>query len=358
MTKRTGSEIFIQHVERLFADKAPAFYFSGYSRYDESLMYRIINDVLKVIQPNYKSRQFHLSTAFRRVIGLGNLNGDVVKQPNGSVSVEEILNSLSSFGYGGGLATDRHLLVFSADSPEFLVNHGERGSFDLIDQDVYSQLKDKASKVYVKLDLCPIFQADGRNFQYDQCRTDCSVFIYKARGIDMITLFGTKPDEVYCFAYRDDYEPTSISLQFDYDHLEHYRSCGSRPMFFYTGNEVDMNPYLAYGPGFSKGVYYSTPQYIEKYTLLDAASTPFDEVLKLAEQVENGLSVFSNSSANPKTDGIVEEAGGAWREGKYASLSDSIQPGFSRSGTFTYRSAILGGLTVISYNLLLEKEKS
>lgn len=366
MKNRSGRDIFIQHVERIYADRAPSIYFVDTHFRDCGMVYDVIIDVVNNLPGNYRQRIALIDqSSSKDIFGVGRYQWPGVKGNTSFINDIEltpdmVINTIAEMGNKSGLKTDRNLFVFTAFHEKFSDPRGIHNHYGLIDFDLQEIINANAKKSHQILELVPIYQTSYISTSDPRFNPEYSVIVQTFDGVEFITLFGGKPDEVYMFAYRSTYEPIPISVNINYEYaqkvIEHAEN--RRMMMFGSYSEYNLNPFTGYMPGISAEAYHAIPQYAEKYTLLDAANTPFDEVLKLAERVDNGLSVFSNSGDNPKTDGIVEEAGAAWREGKYASLSDSVQPGFSRSGTFTYRSALLGGLTVISYNLLLQKEKS
>lgn len=366
MTKRTGKDIFIQHVERLFANKAPTIYFLDTYFRECGMVYDVVTDVVNNLTGKYRSRRALIDEETNKVLSMDyqyrrsgiKANGEIVgalgPTPDG------IKQAIEEIGGSSGLTTDRNLLLFSAFNEKFSAPGGGYSMSPLIDFAILSELIEHAKKQRTSVELVPIYRVGHHSTLDARFNPECSVVIQTFNGVEFITLFGSKPDEVYMFAYRGTYEPISISANIDYEYaqkvIEH--SENRRMMLFNVYSEFNLNPFTVYMPGISAAAYYAIPQYTEKFTLLDAANTPLDELFKLAANVENGLTVFCNSQPNLKSGDIVEEAGLAWREGKYVSLTDSIQPGFSRSGTFMYKSERLKDLVVVSYNLLLEKEKS
>lgn len=367
MTKRTGKDIFIQHVERLFADRAPTIYFLDTYIHECSLVYSVITDVVNNLTGKYRTRRTIIDEGSNKILSTdykyvrSGINGRVDVAGGLGPTPDDIRTAIDDIGgQGGRLTTDRMLLIFSALNEKFSDPSGGYRMVPLIDFDILSGLNDYAKQQRATVEIVPIYRAGHQSTADIRFNPECSVVVQTFDGIAFITLFGTKADEVYMFAYRDSYEPVAVRNAVNPEYVQHVQANGvdHRATIFGITSEFDINPFVAYKPGISSAAYYEIPHFTEKFTILDAAATPFDELLKLAAGVENGLSVICNSQPNPKVDGIAEEAGTAWREGKYASLSDNVQPGFSRNGTFIYKSALLKDLVVVSYNLLLKKENS
>lgn len=369
MKKRTGRETFLQIVGKIFADKAPSFYFVNMSTEYDRYIGGIISDVMNELTGDYRTRIGLISTNIHNNIfgdeswKIKGFRVDLQHVERHGPTAPEVLEAVRQLGSRNTLPKDRLMVVYSTTNDSFTKSNGQNSGFrtPLLDYNILDTIDEEVKAAKPRIDQVRINFVSAYDLMETSYASDCSVVVKKVDGIPLITFFGTKDDEVYTFAYRDGtYEPISISNLFQpFDRLEYVKSTEyKREYFTRSYDEYDINPLLAYSHNISKGCYYSIPTYVEEFTLLDAANTPLDELLKLAANVENGLTVFCNSQTNPKSDDIVEEAGKAWREGKYVSLTDSIQPGFSRSGTFMYKSEKLKDLAVISYNLLLEKEKS
>lgn len=369
MKKRTGRETFLQIVGKVFADKAPSFYFVGMSTEYNQYIGTIISDVMNELTGDYRNRIGLLSNDIHdSIFGDGNwrIKGfrvDLQPVERHGPTAMDVLEAVRQLASRNTLPKDRLMVVYSTTNDSFTKSNGQTNGFrsPLLDYNVLSAIDEEVKVSNRQIDQVRINFVSAYDLMESSYVSDCTVVVKKVDGIPFITLFGTKDDEVYTFAYRDStYEPISLSNMFQpFARLEHIKATEDKRVFFTRSyDEYDINPLLAYSHNISQEWYYSIPTYVEEFTLLDAANTPFDELLKLAANVENGLTVFCNSQTNPKSDDIVEEAGKAWREGKYVSLTDSIQPGFSRSGTFMYKSEKLEDLAVVSYNLLLEKEKS
>ena len=368
MKQRTGREVFLQNVARIYANKAPSFYFIDMSTEYDGCIGEIITDVMNEVTGNYRSIVGLLSTDFYGTI-FGNdhwrskgFRANIQPSDRHGPTPKDIVELIQQMDFRPTLPKDRQLLVYSTNNDAFRKPAGSGGfGASIIDYGAFRTVSKAGEDAKANIEQVQISIIPSYNTMEQLFSTDCSVIVSKLGGIPFITVLGSKDDDALVFAYRDGtYEPMSFSqLVQPYERIKCVRdSVEKRAYAFDRYNEYDINLLAAFRQDISETAYYAFPTYIEEFTLLDAVNTPLDELFKLAAGVENGLTVFCNGQTNPKSDDVVEEAGLAWREGKYVSLNDSIQPGFSRNGTFMYRSEKLKDLVVISYNLLLEKENS
>lgn len=359
MTKTDGQSIFDKLLQKLYSKKAPTFYIMGqyrdFSLGNAALVYKTIDALMR----NYRKSYYCAGKAELQFIYSSKLFDQSVyayEAAGRDISKQEMEMQVRAFRQRTGFVNDRDMLAFAPGSQYYDASVSYRSIFNGYD-DVEAMRK-QLSELGWSVDLVPVISLSTYDCEDDRLVTTNSIVFALLGEYLTITMFGSKADEVHSFVEKPsglEYIPNSLLCS--YEEIEYARQRRHRTFGGDCSTAIMSNLFGAFVPQYCESAHDTLVQFKEKYSLVNAATIPLGEAIRLAIPIEHSIDIAAASPHKRTTAELAEEAIAVWTAGEYITCQDVTQPGLSRTGSIVYISKLLGEVIVLSFNLKLSKGK-